>query len=109
MSENILTCVYCGMAYPEGTPPHGAKVLTDHIRACEKHPMRALEEVSAAQDEYLKLLSDEIDSIIGAGYVHGWRSGRYEQGVILRKKIAEAKKRAGLPFEVAHLEGLEET
>lgn len=36
----ILTCVYCGQAYPEGTPPHGSKVLTDHIAACEKHPMR---------------------------------------------------------------------
>ena len=42
--SNILTCVYCGMAYPEGTPPHGAKVLTDHIKVCEKHPMRELEE-----------------------------------------------------------------
>ena len=39
---NILTCVYCGMAYPEGTPPHGSKVLTDHIKVCEKHPMRKL-------------------------------------------------------------------
>ena len=40
---NILTCVYCGMAYPEGTPPHGAKILTDHIKICEKHPMRQAE------------------------------------------------------------------
>lgn len=40
---NTLTCVYCGMAYPEGTPPHGAQILTDHIRVCEKHPMRKLE------------------------------------------------------------------
>lgn len=39
---NTLTCVYCGHAYPEGTPPHGSKVLTDHIRVCEKHPMRQL-------------------------------------------------------------------
>lgn len=39
---NILTCVYCGEAYPEGTPPHGSKVLTDHILVCEKHPMRKL-------------------------------------------------------------------
>jgi len=41
--SNILTCVYCGTAYPEGTPPHGSKVLTDHIKTCEKHPMRDLE------------------------------------------------------------------
>ena len=40
--SNTLTCVYCGMAYPEGTPPHSSKVLTDHIKVCEKHPMRKL-------------------------------------------------------------------
>lgn len=41
--SNTLTCVYCGMAYPEGTPPHGAQILTDHIKVCEKHPMRRAE------------------------------------------------------------------
>ena len=40
---NSLTCVYCGMAYPEGTPPYGSQVLTDHIKVCEKHPLRAAE------------------------------------------------------------------
>ena len=40
--DRILTCVYCGMAYPQDTPAHGAKILTDHIRVCEKHPMRKL-------------------------------------------------------------------
>lgn len=40
---NTLTCVYCGMAYPEGTPPHGSQVLTDHIKVCEKHPLRTAE------------------------------------------------------------------
>lgn len=39
----VLTCVYCGMEYPQGTPAHGAQILTDHIRVCEKHPMRKLE------------------------------------------------------------------
>ena len=41
--NNTLTCVYCGAAYPEGTPPHGAQILTDHIKICEKHPMRKAE------------------------------------------------------------------
>ena len=40
---NTLTCVYCGMAYPEGTPPHGAQILTDHIKICKKHPLREAE------------------------------------------------------------------
>ena len=41
--SNVLTCVYCGHEYPEGTPPHGSQILTDHIKICEKHPMRKLE------------------------------------------------------------------
>lgn len=41
-TECTLTCVYCGHAYPPGTPDHGAEVLTAHIAQCEKHPMRAV-------------------------------------------------------------------
>jgi len=43
MAGNILTCVYCGTAYPEGTPTHGAQVLTDHIKVCVAHPLRKAE------------------------------------------------------------------
>ncbi|XXX79265.1 hypothetical protein WMF30_10870 [Sorangium sp. So ce134] len=42
-AERVLTCVYCGQAYPPGTPDHGAGVLTAHVRVCEKHPMREVE------------------------------------------------------------------
>lgn len=38
--NQTLTCVYCGMAYPPGTPTHGSDVLTAHIKVCPKHPMR---------------------------------------------------------------------
>lgn len=31
------------MAYPEGTHPHGSLLLSDHIKICEKHPLRAAE------------------------------------------------------------------
>jgi hypothetical protein len=41
--KNILTCVYCGHQYPEGTPPAHSQILTDHIKVCEKHPMRDAE------------------------------------------------------------------
>lgn len=40
--RRVLTCVYCGHEYPQDTPAHGDKVLTDHIAQCEKHPMRAV-------------------------------------------------------------------
>ncbi len=41
--HQILTCAYCGHAYPKGTAASGVKVLTDHLTVCEKHPMRQLE------------------------------------------------------------------
>lgn len=42
--NNVLTCVYCGHEYPDGTPSAKHKLLTDHIRVCEKHPLRSAEE-----------------------------------------------------------------
>ena len=45
--SHTLSCVYCGIAYPEGTPPHSSKVLTDHIKVCEKHPMAKLRKALA--------------------------------------------------------------
>ena len=81
--SNILTCVYCGMAYPEGTPPHGSKVLTDHIKACEKHPMRKLREalvglVGASTKEELEAMEFalrtapgiEQDKIVAIDAIH---------------------------------------
>lgn len=43
MDGRVLTCVYCGHEYPQDTPAHGSQVLTDHIKVCEKHPMRKAE------------------------------------------------------------------
>ena len=40
MSPRVLTCVYCGHEYPQDTPAAGSVVLTEHIAACEAHPMR---------------------------------------------------------------------
>lgn len=45
--DSTLTCIYCGKAYPPGTPSHGSQVLTDHIKVCEKHPLRAAEAANA--------------------------------------------------------------
>ncbi len=39
----VVTCVYCGHAYPSETPTSAAPQLTEHIRTCEQHPMRAVE------------------------------------------------------------------
>jgi hypothetical protein len=43
MGGRILTCVYCGHEYPQNTPAAGSEVLTEHIKVCERHPMRKAE------------------------------------------------------------------
>lgn len=55
----VLTCVYCGHEYPQDTPASGNEVLTDHIRQCEKHPMRLIEQEN-------KLLRTALVQLIGA-------------------------------------------
>ena len=54
----ILTCVYCGEAYPPGTPNSGSEALTAHVEQCEKHPLRAaraeVERLRAAVIDVLK-------------------------------------------------------
>lgn len=59
-SDRVLTCVYCGEAYPPGTPDHGADVLTAHVRTCPKHPMRKAE---AETERLRRLLDDAIGHI----------------------------------------------
>ena len=56
MNENyrVLTCVYCGKEYPQGTPRSGSEILTAHIEVCEKHPLHA------ARYE-IKILNDMLD------------------------------------------------
>ena len=68
--SKILTCVYCGMAYPEGTPPHGAQILTDHIKICEKHPMKKLRKaladlIGASTKEELEAMEVALRSMPG--------------------------------------------
>ena len=41
--KTILTCVYCGHQYPNGTPAAKHHALTEHIKRCGKHPLRDAE------------------------------------------------------------------
>ena len=43
------------------------------------------------QEEYIKLISDELTDVVGIASVHGWKSNRYEQGKLLREKIERLK------------------
>ncbi len=40
----IVTCVYCGHAYPPETQRSKRKILYEHIKLCPKHPLRHAEE-----------------------------------------------------------------
>ncbi len=42
-AERVLTCAFCGEAYPPGTPESNDAALTAHVRVCAKHPMREVE------------------------------------------------------------------
>jgi hypothetical protein len=44
----VLTCVYCGHAYPQDAPTWGHEVLTAHIRECTEHPMHRVVEQNVA-------------------------------------------------------------
>lgn len=58
--DRVLTCVYCGHAYPPGTPAHGSEVLTAHIAVCDKHPMHSVlveRDALAAKVEAFQLAS----------------------------------------------------
>lgn len=39
----VLTCAFCGEAYPPGAPPANHEALAAHVAVCAKHPMRAVE------------------------------------------------------------------
>lgn len=60
MSENnVVTCVYCGHQYPDGTPAAKHELLTEHIKICEKHPMREAE-------QKIERLRNALAGLIGA-------------------------------------------
>ncbi len=65
--SNVLTCVYCGEAYPPGAPTHGAEVLTEHIKVCRKHPMRAASMAVAAAAKVRDLVDVDTSRRLRAG------------------------------------------
>jgi hypothetical protein len=61
-TTQTLTCVYCGQMYPPNTPTHGSEVLTEHIKVCEKHPMRKIEEENKELRKRVAELEKDLDS-----------------------------------------------
>ena len=72
--QSVLTCVYCGHAYPPGTPPSNAEALTVHVAVCPKHPMA-------------------VDRALLRRILEGWSTN--DHGKALTIAIAEARARIG--------------
>ena len=50
-----------------------------------------LTELVQALEEYIVLLGKELDEVIPMAAVHGWKSSRYEEGKVARRKIQRLK------------------
>ena len=61
--NNDTYCAYCGEKYPKGTPKSNNELLTEHIKVCEKHPMRIAEK---RIESLRKTLIDSIFEIGGS-------------------------------------------
>jgi hypothetical protein len=64
----------------------------DYLNAKNMAPIirqQALAEAAKVYEPYIKLLSDELESMITIASAHGWQSTRYEQGVKCREAIAK--------------------
>ncbi|MHC4644201.1 MAG: hypothetical protein ACYTBJ_01770 [Planctomycetota bacterium] len=57
--RQVLTCAFCGQAYPPGTAASSDDALAAHIRVCPKHPMR---EAEARVRELESALSAMVDA-----------------------------------------------
>jgi prefoldin subunit 5 len=59
--QPVLTCAFCGQAYPPDTPATQHQALADHIAVCAKHPMRELEARLARLREAAKAVQKIAD------------------------------------------------
>lgn len=58
--DRVVTCVYCGHEYPPGTGTAQEIILTNHIKNCPDHPLRAAE----SEIERLRAENAELKSIL---------------------------------------------
>lgn len=55
--------------------------------------------LSEKQDEYIKLLADELSEVVPFASVHNWKSQRYDVGVKLREEMTELRKIISQPIK----------
>lgn len=62
-SERVMTCAFCGHAYPPRTPASNHDALTAHVLVCAKHPMRAAE---LAEEKMTRKAEEHYDRAVKA-------------------------------------------
>lgn len=100
--RRILTCAFCGEAYPPGTPEANHESLTAHVKVCSKHPMREIErqrdEMVRRFNELLKLAGDYRDaetahesatSDANRTFHHGEDEGEAEETAGVERRAAD--------------------
>jgi hypothetical protein len=60
-AQTEVTCVWCGQAFPPGTPQAGHDLLLEHAKVCEKHPLADATRRSQELDAALRTLIDEAE------------------------------------------------
>lgn len=60
--QNVVTCVFCGHAYPTGTPRAQHDALYEHVGICEKHPASIYRKKLEAIREVCDFLDAEKDA-----------------------------------------------
>lgn len=101
-SDNIGGTVFkeCHLE-PHPGKPHGRIVYTlsiyrDFYIDISYLPIDRMTKLISTQDEYNKLLSDEISELVGVAKVHGWKSQRHDAGQSLRERINNIKNSVGI-------------
>ena len=64
--------------------------------------------VEELQEQYINLLTEELNTVVGMAAVHGWRSTNVEAGKKLREQIAKAKEENVKQVEGETITGVEE-
>lgn len=98
--SRVVTCVFCGHAYPPGTPPSNHAALIAHVEECPKHPMRKYKLRAEAAEAFLDAcrealtLRDHTDEDLGSmkGLLIG--CGQVELVPVIDKELSYRKFRA---------------
>jgi hypothetical protein len=83
----VLTCAFCGEAFPPNTPSSGSAGLTAHISLCAKHPMRTTEARIVALEHGLRPFADSVR--LGLGYA---TVGDFRRAAVLLAPAASVPK-----------------